>query len=71
MGAQIRNCVILTEQETARVNRFIEHVGKVGVAMRRLGLSDSTFNAARGYGRMMGVTREKVLAALTREEAAA
>ena len=26
---------------------------------------------ARGYGRMMGVTRERVLAALAREEAAA
>lgn len=63
------NMVILTESETARVKRFLVRVGRVGLAMARLGISEQTFDAARGYGRMQNTTRERVLEALAREEA--
>jgi hypothetical protein len=62
--------VILTEQETARLHRFIRRVGAVGRAMKLLGLGEYTFDAARGYGRMRSATRERVLDALTRAEIA-
>lgn len=61
--------VILSEDETQRVNRFIAQCGTMSAAQRRLGISDTTFDAARGYGRMLATTRGRVLAALNREEA--
>jgi len=66
----LRACmVILTEQETQRLRRFVVRVGHLGRATAMLGLSSCTFDAARGYGRMQRTTRERVLAALAREGA--
>ncbi len=68
---QLRSCVVvLSEEETARVRRFVVKVGLLGAARKRLGLGDFVFEAARGFGRMQSLSRLKVLAALDREEAA-
>ena len=56
------------ERETQRVVRFYARVGHLALAARKLGVCDATFDAARGYGRMQATTRERVLAALAREE---
>lgn len=64
--------VMLTERETLRLRHFIVRVGQVQIARERLGLTKgATFDAARGYGRMLSTTRERILSALDREEAIA
>ncbi len=69
---QLRSCVvILSEAETSRVNRFIVSVGTLGGARRRLGVGEDSLDAARYFGRMESKTRERLLAALDREEAVA
>lgn len=62
--------VILSDEETRRVRRFVARIGHVGNAARALGVGDTTLTAARGYGRMQVRTRAKLLDALTREEGA-
>jgi hypothetical protein len=58
--------VVLTESETARVVKYIAKCHGPVAALRELGLHKGTFDAARGYGRMMTTTRERVLEALSR-----
>ena len=61
--------VILSDAETARFVTFVRRVGHHERAMRRLGIGEDVFAAARGFGRMQSTTRVRVLAALDREEA--
>ncbi len=58
--------VVLTDAETLRVRKFVARMGGPVAAMRELGVPQGTFDAARGYGRMMNTTRERVLEALAR-----
>ncbi len=58
--------VVLTESETARVVKYVAKCGGPVAALRELGIYKGTFDAARGYGRMMTTTRERVLEALSR-----
>lgn len=60
--------ITLSEEETARVRRFVIACGAVGVAKKRLGIGDSTLEAARDFGRMQRTTRVRLLEALAREE---
>lgn len=53
----------------ARVRRFIVTVGTKKAAVSRLGMSDSTIDAAREGGRIQRVTRDRLIDALNREEA--
>lgn len=62
-----RPCMlILTDGETLRVRKYLAKCGGRAAALREIGLSEGTFDAARGYGRMMSTTRERVLEALER-----
>lgn len=61
--------VILSDEETVRVRAFIKRCGFLYVAKARLGVADSTMEAARDFGRMQRITRERLLEALAREEA--
>lgn len=56
--------VILTDAESSRVNRYVARVG-VGAAIKSLGVSEATLDAARHQGRMRASTRERILATLT------
>lgn len=68
----LRPCmVMLTDEETARFVAFAKSCRTLLVARQRLGLGDAVFDAARGYGRMQSRTRDRVLAALEREEGVA
>ncbi len=61
---------VLTEEETARVTRFIAKVGTLHEARKHLGISSHVFDAARAFGRMQRTTRDRILAALDLVEAA-
>lgn len=58
--------VVLTENETQRLRNFVAKCGGPVAALRQLGVAHGTFDAARGYGRMMNTTRERVLEAMDR-----
>ena len=61
---------VLSDEETRRVRRFVARVGVVHAASRALGVSIDVLAAARGFGRMQRTTRDRILSALEREEAA-
>lgn len=61
--------VVLSEEETQRMRKFVARCGVLKVAMERLGLCSTTFDSARDFGRMQDTTRLRVLEALAREEA--
>jgi hypothetical protein len=64
-----RPCIVtFSESESARVRAFIRRVGSVSGARARLGIAESTLDAARDCGRVQRVTREKVLERLSEAE---
>jgi hypothetical protein len=67
----IRSVVALTEAESLRVRRFCVRIGNIERARLRLGIGHQTMDAARDCGRMQVKTRNRLLDALDREEAAA
>ncbi len=70
MGAQLlRPCVgLFTAAESKRVRAFIASVGSIEGARMRLGVAACTMDAARDQGRVLLTTRDKVMAAIDREE---
>jgi hypothetical protein len=68
---QNRSCLCMfTADDAARVQALIPRLGGVKRTRTVLGVSTSTFDAVRERGRVMRTTRERLLEALSREEAA-
>jgi len=57
--------------DARRVTCLVIRLGGVRYAATALGIGDDTLLAARGQGRMLVKTRDRILAALDRVEAAA
>jgi hypothetical protein len=69
---QLRSCICtFSEEESARVRCLIAKLGTVRAALRVLGVSKSTLDAARDCGRIERKTRDRLLETLARAEAAA
>lgn len=60
--------VVITREESARVGAFICRVGWLS-AVARLGVGPMTLEEARDRGSMRTSTRDRLFAALAREEA--
>lgn len=62
--------VVVSREDSRRLDRFVLRVGKKNAA-RMLGLGESTVVAGCDQGRMLAATRDRLFAALEREESSA
>ena len=62
---------VLTPEDTKRVLRCVARAGNLDAAKRVLGVGSDVLDAARGFGRIQTRTRDRLLDALTKDEAAA
>ena len=63
-----KNVVVLTREQSTRVDQYVIRVGSKRIAQMRLGIGEITLDAARDQGRMQDVTRDRILAALDIED---
>ena len=61
------SCCVVSREESARVDAFVMRYGR-RVAAKRLGIGAMTLDAAADQGRMLAVTKVRLLEALDREE---